>query len=70
MKWHVAAGLTAIIVETPLQLRNPQRSGPPTEIICKQQGVPTAGNAMGNTQESSGLDWCKHSGTAESPKGK
>jgi iron transport multicopper oxidase len=50
MEWHVVAGLTATIVEAPLQLQQSQKINPAMEEICKAQGVKTAGNAAGNTQ--------------------
>lgn len=51
MEWHVAVGLTATIVEAPLELQQSQEINPAMEEICNQQGVPTAGNAAGNTQD-------------------
>ena len=48
MEWHVAAGLTAMIVEAPDVLQQSQSINPQMEKICKAQGVPTAGNAAGN----------------------
>jgi iron transport multicopper oxidase len=50
MEWHVVAGLTATIVEAPLELQRSQRINPSMKSICEAQGVPTAGNAAGNTQ--------------------
>ena len=50
MEWHVVGGLSATIIEAPLQLQQGQQINPAMEQICKQQGVPTAGNAAGNTE--------------------
>lgn len=51
MEWHVAAGLSMTIVEAPLQLQQSQRINPAMEDICKSQGLATAGNAAGNTED-------------------
>ncbi|KAF7503465.1 hypothetical protein GJ744_003724 [Endocarpon pusillum] len=51
MEWHVAAGLSMTIVEAPLQLQQSQRINPAMEEICKSQGLVTAGNAAGNTED-------------------
>lgn len=48
IEWHVEMGLTATIIEAPEQLRG--RRIPQAQLdMCKIQGLPTAGNAAGNT---------------------
>lgn len=51
MEWHAVAGLTATIVEAPLELQGSQKINPAMEEICRNQGVPTTGNAAGNTAD-------------------
>jgi iron transport multicopper oxidase len=51
MEWHVVAGLTATIIEAPLELQKQQQINPAMEAICKRHGTPTAGNAAGNTKD-------------------
>lgn len=49
IEWHVEMGLTATIIEAPDQLRG--RTFPDDHIAaCEKLGVPTQGNAAGNTQ--------------------
>jgi iron transport multicopper oxidase len=51
MEWHVEAGLTATIIEAPQQLQDRQHYIPPAmAAICKSQGIPTFGNAAGNSK--------------------
>ncbi|KAK1593282.1 multicopper oxidase [Colletotrichum navitas] len=48
IEWHVEMGLTATIIEAPERLRNltvPEDH----QAACRAQGIPTAGNAAGNT---------------------
>lgn len=48
IEWHVEMGLTATIVEGPEELRD--RQFPQGHLdMCKIQGIPTQGNAAGNT---------------------
>lgn len=53
MEWHVVAGLTATMIEAPAELQKQYPDGLPAQSIanCKAQGVPTAGNAAGNTMD-------------------
>ena len=47
--WHLEAGFFATFIEAPLQLQ--QQSIPQDQLQdCKIQGLPTAGNAAGNTK--------------------
>lgn len=56
IEWHVEMGLTATFIEAPEQLRGLQF--PKDQIAaCKRQGIPTTGNAAGNT-----LDYTDTSG--------
>ncbi|MCJ1290772.1 hypothetical protein MMC34_002314 [Xylographa carneopallida] len=52
IEWHVAAGLSATMIEAPVALQ--QRERIPFEGIqlCVQQGTPVGGNALGNS-----VDW-------------
>lgn len=50
MDWHVELGLAMTLVEAPLQLQQTQSINPAMASLCKAQGIPTAGNAGGNTQ--------------------
>lgn len=51
MEWHVEAGLTATIIEAPLELQQQQKYIPEAMAnICKAQGIPTVGNAAGNSK--------------------
>ncbi|EFQ29060.1 multicopper oxidase [Colletotrichum graminicola M1.001] len=50
IEWHVEMGLTATIIEAPERLRNltiPQDH----QAACRAQGIPTSGNAAGNTAD-------------------
>ncbi|TKA51718.1 hypothetical protein B0A49_08949 [Cryomyces minteri] len=49
IEWHVEAGLSATIVESPMELQKSLRIPSDHMKICKDQGIPTAGNAVGNT---------------------
>lgn len=51
MSWHQEAGLSSTVVIAPKQLQKSQQINPAMEAICQKQGVPTAGNAAGNTQD-------------------
>ncbi|TKA73136.1 hypothetical protein B0A49_07323 [Cryomyces minteri] len=50
MDWHVEVGLAMTLVEAPQQLQQQQSINPAMASICKAQGIPTTGNAAGNTQ--------------------
>ncbi|KAK4164825.1 putative iron transport multicopper oxidase FET3 [Cladorrhinum sp. PSN259] len=48
IEWHVEMGLTATIIEAPERLRN--FTFPADHLAaCNQMGIPTSGNAAGNT---------------------
>ena len=50
MEWHVEAGLTATLIEAPTQLQTQRLPIPQAfKDQCTAQGIPTAGNAAGNT---------------------
>ena len=49
MEWHIIAGLTVTFIEAPLQLQS-QTISAQSLANCKAQGVPTRGNAAGNTK--------------------
>jgi len=49
MEWHITAGLTVTFIEAPIQLQS-QSISAQSLANCKAQGVPTAGNAAGNTK--------------------
>jgi len=49
MEWHVTAGLTVTMVEAPLEIQKQQKISDQSLANCKAQGVPTQGNAAGNT---------------------
>ncbi|KAK2000242.1 multicopper oxidase [Colletotrichum falcatum] len=48
IEWHVEMGLTATIIEAPERLRNLTLPDD-HKAACQAQGIPTAGNAAGNT---------------------
>lgn len=53
IEWHVASGLTATMIERPLDIQR-QLSGKIPEDhlkVCEAGSVPTAGNAAGNTRD-------------------
>jgi len=51
IEWHVEAGLTATFIEAPHQLQAQGLTLPQNHIdACKAQGIPTVGNAAGNSQ--------------------
>jgi iron transport multicopper oxidase len=53
IEWHVASGLTATMIERPLDVQK-QLAGkiPSSHLdVCKARNVPTAGNAAGNTRD-------------------
>ncbi|KAK5142357.1 hypothetical protein LTR04_002261 [Oleoguttula sp. CCFEE 6159] len=50
MDWHAEVGLAMTLVEAPQQLQQQQRINPAMTSVCKAQGIPTTGNAAGNTQ--------------------
>lgn len=51
IEWHVEAGLTATFIEAPLQLQKSQSKIPADHLkACRDQGIPTEGNAAGNTK--------------------
>lgn len=51
IEWHVVSGLLATFVEAPLDLQK-QFTLPPDHLAaCKDAGMPTSGNAAGNTKD-------------------
>jgi len=50
MDWHVELGLAMTLIEAPQQLQQTQSINPAMASLCKAQGISTAGNAGGNTQ--------------------
>jgi len=50
MDWHVEIGLAMTLIEAPQQLQQQQSINPAMASLCKAQGIPTTGNAGGNTQ--------------------
>jgi len=55
MEWHIDAGLTATVIEAPMQLQA-QTFPPAMEQICSSQNIPTKGNAAGNVYDPYDLD--------------
>ncbi|KAH9870070.1 hypothetical protein J1614_006992 [Plenodomus biglobosus] len=53
IEWHVASGLTATIIERPLDIQAQLRDAIPADHLaaCAAANVPTAGNAAGNTHD-------------------
>lgn len=53
IEWHVASGLVATIIERPLDIQAQLAGKIPQDHLdnCKLDGVPTAGNAAGNTAD-------------------
>jgi iron transport multicopper oxidase len=50
IEWHVEAGLTATFIEAPTQLQQLKLAIPQNHYdTCKSLGIPTSGNAAGNT---------------------
>jgi len=49
IEWHVDMGLTATIIEAP-ELLQAVKIPADHLAVCKSQGIPTAGNAAGNTK--------------------
>ncbi|CBX99496.1 similar to iron transport multicopper oxidase FET3 [Plenodomus lingam JN3] len=64
IEWHVASGLTATIIERPLDIQSQLAGHIPTDHLaaCAAGQVPTAGNAAGNT-----LDLLDLTGENKSP---
>ncbi|MCJ1474803.1 hypothetical protein MMC13_003463 [Lambiella insularis] len=49
IEWHVEAGMTATMIEAPLQLQTTQSVPAAHNATCQANGTPTWGNAAGNT---------------------
>ncbi|RMZ70831.1 Iron transport multicopper oxidase FET3 [Pyrenophora seminiperda CCB06] len=51
IEWHVASGLTATMIEAPLSVQAQLQGNIPADHwkVCEDKGVPTKGNAAGNT---------------------
>ena len=65
IEWHVVSGLAATFVEAPLELQAQLKGKIPQDHLdaCAGVGVPTAGNAAGNT-----VDLLDLRGQPEPPK--
>jgi iron transport multicopper oxidase len=50
IEWHVEAGLTATLIEAPDVLQDTQTIPHGHYQTCESQGIPTKGNAAGNTK--------------------
>jgi hypothetical protein len=50
IEWHVEAGLTATFIEAPDVLQDTQTIPHGHYKTCESQGIPTKGNAAGNTK--------------------
>jgi iron transport multicopper oxidase len=50
MEWHQEAGLAATVVEDPIALQKSESIPQSWYDVCHSQGIPTAGNAAGNTK--------------------
>jgi len=53
IEWHVASGLSATIIERPLDIQTQLSGRIPADHwqVCRDGRVPTAGNAAANTQD-------------------
>lgn len=50
IEWHIVSGLVATLVEAPLALQAQNITIPQDHLdACNSKGIPTAGNAVGNT---------------------
>lgn len=49
IEWHMQSGLAATLIEAPLDLQKTLQIPDSHYEACKQGGIPTAGNAAGNT---------------------
>lgn len=51
IEWHVVSGLVATLIQTPSQLQG-QLEVPRDQLeACRRLGIPTKGNAAGNTRD-------------------
>ncbi|KAK7911605.1 Cupredoxin [Apiospora marii] len=52
IEWHVVSGLVATLIQTPTQLQGGRLQVPRDQLeACRRLGIPTAGNAAGNTRD-------------------
>ncbi|KAF2461835.1 Cupredoxin [Lineolata rhizophorae] len=51
IEWHVVSGLVATMVEAPTELQSTLDIPEDHWAACRAQGIPTAGNAAGNTED-------------------
>lgn len=56
IEWHVQSGLMATFVEAPLEIQQSLTIPPDHLDVCKKMGVPTGGNAAGNSEDFLNLD--------------
>ncbi|KAK3117827.1 hypothetical protein LTR53_000376 [Teratosphaeriaceae sp. CCFEE 6253] len=47
--WHLVTGLAAVMIEAPLELQKTLTIPEDHLAVCRQAGIPVAGNAAGNT---------------------
>ncbi len=62
MDWHVEAGLTIVMVEAPEKIQEQKQTITQMTDLCRDQGVPTEGNAVGNSK-----NWLDLSGEVTTP---
>jgi iron transport multicopper oxidase len=51
IEWHVSSGLVSTLIEDPLTLQKTLIVPSDHLAACKKQGIPTRGNAAGNTKD-------------------
>ena len=51
MEWHVEAGMTMTLIDSPDQIQAIQKFPEEMEEICQNQGILTKGNAAGRTDD-------------------
>ena len=62
IEWHVQSGLMATFVEAPLDVQRTLTIPADHLAVCEKAGVPTVGNAAGNT-----ADWLDLTGERRPP---
>ena len=63
IEWHMKAGLVATMIEAPMDLQRVLQVPEDQLRVCREAGLPTAGNAAGNT-----MDFLDLRGANKSPK--
>lgn len=51
IEWHVVGGLLATFIEAPVELQKQITIPDDHFAVCKSEGIPTTGNAAGNTKD-------------------